>query len=231
MPENVPSHLEPGGSTQGLGKPNLLDRFALSQSIDASSCGIELLLFGLQSPINLGMILRVAETFKIRVSILDLVHVLADPEKKKATEDFACGAMARRPPEPFDDPAIVAQMRQGRRLIATSIGPNSISLPKFEFQPGDIVVLGNEYDGLPDDVFASADALLNVPMPDGWLPKKRSHKPIDPSRMEPVARDGQPNLNVAMTAGIICYAVYLNSLAGRVSMPNATALPETEAAR
>jgi len=93
-------------------------------------------------------------------------------------------------------------------LVATSIGPNALPLLQFDFRSGDVIALGNEYDGLPDDLVASADVLLHIPTPAAWLPKERSHSPIDPVRTASVSRQGQPSLNVAITAGILASAAY-----------------------
>jgi tRNA G18 (ribose-2'-O)-methylase SpoU len=84
-----------------------------------------------------------------------------------------------------------------------------MSLPDYRFQRADVCALGNEYDGLPDEMLARADVVLNVPMPQIWTPKPKSFNPIDATRTKAVARDGQPNLNVAMSAGIICYAAFV----------------------
>ncbi len=48
-----------------------------------------------------------------------------------------------------------------------------------------------------------------------WTPKPRSISPIDPARVAPVTRDGEPNLNVAVAGAIICYAAYLQAIAER----------------
>ena len=174
---------------------------------------LELLLFGLQSPINIGMILRVAETYKVPVSILDPHGVLADAGKLGTIADFACGALARCGFRRVEGAAAIGPLRAGRRLVATSIENGSTSLTDHTFMAGDIVALGNEYDGLPAGVIAGADVVLRVPMPAGWTPKPKASQPIDPGRAAPVARDGTPNLNVAMTGAIICYAAYADWLA------------------
>ena len=170
--------------------------------------GLELLLYGLQSPVNIGLTLRIAETFFFQVSILDLCGVLEDAGKLATVGDFSCGAMSRRSWRRLGGTAALADLRSGRRFIATSIGKNATPLTEFQFFPGDLIALGNEYDGLPDDVTANADAQLRVPTPAIWLPKEKSHSPIDPRRTAGVARDGEPSLNVAVTAGIVCYAAY-----------------------
>jgi tRNA G18 (ribose-2'-O)-methylase SpoU len=170
---------------------------------------LELLLYGLQSPINIGMILRVAETYQFQVSIYDQHHVLEDAAKVATIADFACGALTRHGFRDIKDEAALAQMLQGRRLVATSIARSTASLLDHRFQRADIYALGNEYDGLPDKMLAGADVVLNIPMPEIWTPKPKSFNPIDLTRTKAVARDGQPNLNVAMSAGIICYAAFV----------------------
>jgi tRNA G18 (ribose-2'-O)-methylase SpoU len=172
----------------------------------------ELLLYGLQSPVNIGMILRVAETYGFRISIYDQHRVLDDSAKLATISDFACGAVTRRGFHAIKNEAELIGMFRGRRLIATSIERTAISLADHRFESGDVYVLGNEYDGLSDDFLGQADLLLTIPMPQVWTPKPKSLKPIDPTRNRAVARDGQPNLNVAISAGIICYAAFADGL-------------------
>jgi len=171
-----------------------------------------LLLYDLRSPINIGMVLRIAETFQLRVSIFDPAHVLRDEARLQTISDFACGALQRRPPRMLAGAVQLRHLRHGVRLVATAIEGAASTLPEFAWQQTDILVLGNEYDGLPADLVASADARVHIPMPDGYVPKPRSSAPIDPTRMGPVANDGTPNLNVAVAAGILCYTRYMVAL-------------------
>jgi tRNA G18 (ribose-2'-O)-methylase SpoU len=168
-----------------------------------------LLLYDLRSPINIGMILRLAETFQLQVSIFDPAHVLRDEARLRTISDFACGALQRRPPRMLAGAVQLRQLRRGVRLIATTIEGKASALPEFEWQNTDVLVLGNEYDGLPADLVASAEARLHIPMPDGYVPKPKSLAPIDPTRVAPVANDAKPNLNVAVAAGILCYTRYM----------------------
>lgn len=170
--------------------------------------GLELLLFAVQSPTNIGLIMRVAEAYCFTVSIFDPNRVLQDREKIKTIEDFACGGLPRRSFVLLEDKAAIERRRAGRRLIVTSIFPGVSSLPMARFQAGDIIALGNEYDGLPDELLREADLKLHIPMPETWIPKPVSWYPIDPTRTNPVLHDGRPNLNVAMSAGIVCYSAY-----------------------
>jgi tRNA G18 (ribose-2'-O)-methylase SpoU len=170
---------------------------------------LELMLFAIQSPTNIGMIMRIAEVYCFTVSVFDPHHVLDDREKIKTIEDFSCGSLKRRGYLRLADEDAVARRCVGRRLIATSIFPGACNIKSVHFQAKDIVVLGNEYDGLPDYLAAKADLKLHIPVPQTKLPKPVSWYPIDPTRNS-VSHDGTPNLNVAISAGIICHAAYTN---------------------
>jgi tRNA G18 (ribose-2'-O)-methylase SpoU len=185
---------------EALNSPQLADLFAALR--------FEVLLYALQSPINIGMILRVAETYRFSVTIFDRHGVLDNPENFATIEDFACGAVSRRGFRRIADEGALVELRQGRRLIATSIESDGVALPDYCFRRNDLFTLGNEYEGLPGDFVAAADAVLQVPMPWVWTPKPKTRNPIDPGRTAPVARNGEPNLNVAMTAAIICYSAF-----------------------
>src|SRR5215475_1637832 len=121
----------------------------------ARSRGPELLLYALQSPINIGMILRVAESYQFGVSIYDPHAVLAHPGKLATIGDFSCGALARQGFRNVADQAALTEFLRHRRLVATSIERSTVTLPDFRFQRDDLIALGNEYDGLPDEVLAS----------------------------------------------------------------------------
>src|SRR5262249_24352316 len=148
---------------------------------------LELLLFGVQSPINIGMSLRVAETYGFGVTIFDRHGVLDDPEKLKTIEDFSCGSLSRRGVAHLSKEAELSRHCAGRRIIVTSILPGACALPGLRFQPRDIIVLGNEYDGIPGSFLATADLQLHIPMPHIWTPKPTSWYPIDPTRTAPVS--------------------------------------------
>jgi tRNA (cytidine/uridine-2'-O-)-methyltransferase len=182
-----------------------------------------LLLFGLQSPINIGMILRVAETYECRVSVFDPHDVFSDAQSCRVISDFACGALQRVPPAVFTNPGEFRSVRGHSRLVATVIEPDSVALPDFTWQAGDLLALGNEYDGLPPEMMDQATVRLRIPMPDVYTPKPVSYHPTDPTRTAPVARDGMLNLNVAMAAAILIYSAYAQ--ARRRSVPTHGATP------
>lgn len=164
------------------------------------------LLHALQSPINIGMILRTAEVFETGVMIYD-AHGVMKGDAIETIADFACGALGRRPPLVFDRAEDCVARVKGR-LIATGLDENAKPLPYHKWQSDDCVVLGNEYDGLPDPLVARADSVIWVPTSSQYLPKPISASPIDPHRVERVRNNGDTSLNVAATAAIIAYSRY-----------------------
>ncbi len=67
---------------------------------------------------------------------------------------------------------------QGRLVLATTKG--AMPYTEFQYQPGDIILVGRESAGVPDEVHAAADARIIVPM-----------------------QAGMRSLNVAVTAAMI----------------------------
>lgn len=166
------------------------------------------LLHSLQSPINIGMILRSAEAYGQSVVICDTHNVVED--NLSTIADFACGALGRRPPI-VETCFEACQPHVKGRLLATGFDQNAVPLNFATWKDSDCIVFGNEYEGLPRPVLDLADAQIWVPMPSQKLPKPTSASPIDPSRTEGVSNNGQPTLNVAATAVIIAHNIYMSN--------------------
>lgn len=169
---------------------------------------MHLILCSLQSAINIGMILRTAEVYRHPVIVIDRHGVFMDEAKLRTIGDFACGALERQPPLMVPDLEAAFAATPGRRL-ATSIAAPAAKAHEFGWRADDAVLFGNEYDGLSATEFAAADALVTIPMPAGYLPKPKSHSPIDPARAAGVSQDGAPNLNTAVAASIIAFLGYV----------------------
>ena len=178
-----------------------------------AGAGISLLLHGLQSAINVGAVLRMAESFGIGVDIWDEAGLFADPAKRTRIADFACGAVHRGAFRLLVD----QPMAHGTavRQIATCLTDDAVALTDFRFQPGDRIAIGNEYDGLPRTFIAAADVRLRIPMANVWTPKIPSSNPIDPHRPTRDPADGAPVLSAAMAAAIVSYVAFSQSLAHR----------------
>lgn len=169
---------------------------------------MRILLWGLQSSINIGMILRTAEIYQVSVSIYDQHRILKRPDSLRTISDFACGALQRQPPTLHQEPE-EAWRDTAPHAVSTSITPTATAVQLFRFTPDDCLLLGNEYDGLPDWITTGSRAAVHVPMPPGYLPKPASFSPIDPDRHTTVAKDGMPNLNVAVAASIVLFQAWL----------------------
>lgn len=63
-----------------------------------------------------------------------------------------------------DDARAMLAAPDGRTIVATPDEHNSIDLVDFRFAPGDRIVFGNEYHGLPPDVTAMTKHRVTVPM-------------------------------------------------------------------
>jgi tRNA (cytidine/uridine-2'-O-)-methyltransferase len=173
---------------------------------------IHLLAYNSQSGVNIGQILRTAEMFQVEAKIYDKSDTLRDVIKGRTAEDFSCGAIGRLTDFLVEDIEAYLATHKGRR-IATCLSPDATPLNEFIFEPHDIIMFGNEYDGLPTEMIESADAKLYIPLPEGVVTKPRSNRPIDPSRMVGVAQEGLPNLSLSMSVAIVAYEVYLQCTA------------------
>ena len=80
--------------------------------------GIRILLVGVRSPINTGMILRVAETYEAEVALTGADDVLDDPARLQTIGDFSCGALARRGYARLSGPEAVRAWIQANQTLA-----------------------------------------------------------------------------------------------------------------
>ena len=171
------------------------------------------IMWGLQSPINVGMILRSAETFDCTCRFYDRSGVFNSAKNIETISDFSCGAYQRKGLEVLKTPEEALAGLSGR-LVATTTDRAAVPVEEMEWQPDDALLVGNEYDGLPADLLARADARIRIPLPDNYLPKPPSASPIAPARGRGVLA-GAPSLNVAVATSIFCYLAYLRSSGNR----------------
>lgn len=179
----------------------------LSKILPAKIC-----LHATQSPVNFGQVLRACEMFHVWVKIYDPKGVFNDPEKWKTISDFSAGAIDRASDKLIIDDftAYKAEAKKLGRVVATCLNKDATPLHEFRFEDHDMVLIGNEYDGLPKELIDQADVKLYVPMAPGYVPKPKSFTPIDATRQEQgdVSQQGLPNLSVSQTASIIAYKIF-----------------------
>ncbi len=163
------------------------------------------LLADIQSPINIGQILRTCQAYRH-----PLVYVY-DPRRvfeghPKEVHDFSCGAIDRLKLERVNDLSDFLDSYPGRK-IATYLHKDSIPLGQFEFQQHDLILFGNEYTGLDERIVNLCNEQLVINLPSGQMPKSPSNSPID-SGVSFIKSEGTPCLNVAASAAIIAYQLY-----------------------
>ncbi|SOB90287.1 tRNA (cytidine(34)-2'-O)-methyltransferase [Stappia indica] len=138
----------------------------------------DLVLFQPDIPQNTGTILRLGACLGVTVHVIEPAGFpLSDHALRRAGMDYLeRAAMVRH----VDFPAFEAWRReQGRRLVLLTTS-GAVSHLDHAFAATDLLMLGRESSGVPQDVHALADARLTVPM---------------------VA--GMRSLNVAVTAAIV----------------------------
>jgi tRNA G18 (ribose-2'-O)-methylase SpoU len=166
------------------------------------------LLDNLQSPINIGKVARVAEVFMMGMYINDPRNILQSNENIATIQDHSCGAWQRKKYNKVTDIIDFVKNYNTGRVIATTLSDEAIRMHDFEFCQNDLIVFGNEYDGIKSEIIEHSDAKIYIALPKLNLPKPPSHQPIDPSRDYEVSQNGINCLNVAVAAGIIGYEYY-----------------------
>ncbi len=113
-------------------------------------------------PQNTGTLLRTAMCLDMAVDIIEPCgFVFSDRQLKRAGMDYLQDADVTR--HSSWDVFKQALDAQGVRLVLLSTKAETV-YTDFSFQPDDIIMVGRESAGVPDDVFAAAHAQLRVPM-------------------------------------------------------------------
>ena len=163
-------------------------------------------LCGLQSPINIGMALRSVEAFDGQVFIVDTFEALNEASAVSTVSDFSCGAWQRLAPKVLSNYDFLATL--DGRIVCASSDKQSVPLPRHRWQHSDILLIGNEYTGVPPLLRADADISVKIPMTEKYAPKPPSHHPIDEERAKLIANASFPVLNVAVATSILLSDAY-----------------------
>lgn len=134
---------------------------------------MDLLLYAPQYRPNLSSMIRTAEFFGWRrIFIHDAHELLTPPTNKKGRADMAhlarvwtAGAVDYVEIIPVASVIDWLQDRRarGRRLLGTLADAEAQPLDKFRFCPDDVVLFGNEREGLPPSVIELLDAGITIP--------------------------------------------------------------------
>lgn len=157
----------------------MLDNGPHTVKIDTG--GQYLALCGLQDPGNVGTIIRTAEAMGLTGLVLaGNCPDIYSPKVLRST----MGSVFRLPIRRMEDETLLVQEARGAgvKSFAAALHRQACLLPGTQLGPGSLVLIGNEGNGLPDDIVKACDAPLTIQMP---------------GRAE--------SLNAAMAAGIIAW--------------------------
>ena len=111
-------------------------------------------------PQNTGALIRLGACFGVPVDIIEPCGFLfSDKKLKRAGMDYLDLADVTRHPS---WQAFLDAHGKNRLVLLTTKG--TVAYADFAFQPGDILILGRESAGVPNDVRSRADARLRIPV-------------------------------------------------------------------
>lgn len=121
-----------------------------------------LMLDEIRDPGNLGTILRSAEALGAEGVILAGSVDLYSPKTVRA----AMGTLFRLPVYLTKDGAECVRIlrENGRRVLSAALGEHTLTLGRYETDPTDVVVIGNEGHGITPAVLAASTACVRIPM-------------------------------------------------------------------
>ncbi len=122
--------------------------------------GITLSLYQPDIPQNAGNLFRTAACFGVPVHVIEPCgFALGDARMRRAGMDYVDSLDLTRHAS-WED--FRAEGPKGRLVLLTTRAETALSA--FRFEAGDILLLGRESAGVPDDVHAAADARVRLPM-------------------------------------------------------------------
>ncbi|WP_371929471.1 tRNA (cytidine(34)-2'-O)-methyltransferase [Phyllobacterium sp. 21LDTY02-6] len=123
---------------------------------------IRIALYQPDIPGNTGTILRMAACLGLGVDVIEPTGFdISDRSLKRAGMDYLEQAALRRH---ADWQAFEAWRQAEKRRLLLFSTRAATAYTAFGFQAGDILLLGRESAGVPDNVHAAADARLIIPM-------------------------------------------------------------------
>ncbi len=137
---------------------------------------LRLALYQPDMPTNTGAMMRLCACFRVGLDIIEPCgFVLDDKRLKRVAMDYAERLDYRRHSSWQE---FTAQAGEKRLVLLTTKAATPYH--SFDFRPDDILIVGRESAGVPEDVHNRADARLVIPM-----------------------QEGLRSLNVAMAAAIV----------------------------
>lgn len=179
IPDYIGDYLTDTEHTQGIfAICRIPDAKPVSELLQAN--GRYLVLCNLQDPGNMGMILRTCDALGIDAVLTSGSCELYSPKTIRS----AMGSALRVPVWDEPDTMHLLHVLQEQHICNYASVPSktAISLTDYYFQGGCAVWIGNEGNGLPEEIISSCDNAITIPM-----------------------RGGTESFNAAMAAGILAW--------------------------
>ena len=146
-------------SSQGI--VCLIDFDALDEHNNIDCKGKYIACENLNDPSNLGAIARTAEA--LGLSGLILIGNCCDAYNPKSLR-ASMGALLRLPTFKFSTPDDINSecKTQNMRLVGSVVRGQSVEIKSFDFKSGDIVVIGNEANGMTDELISMCDSCVTI---------------------------------------------------------------------
>lgn len=126
---------------------------------------MRLALFQPDIPQNSGTLIRMAMCLNLAVDIIEPCgFVFSDRQLRRAGMDYLSQADVTR--HPSWNAFVETTLGREARLVVLSTKAET-PYTDFAFRSNDIIMVGRESAGVPDDVFDTADARLTIPMNEG----------------------------------------------------------------
>lgn len=114
-------------------------------------------------PQNTGTLMRLCACMGVSMDIIEPCgFILSDKNLKRAGMDYLDSLDLAR----HADFGALRRAQSGRRIVLLTT-KSTQSFLDFKFEPDDILLLGRESAGVPDDVHAACDARVTIPMAAG----------------------------------------------------------------
>lgn len=131
----------------------------------ARGAGLRLALYQPDIPQNTGTMLRMAACLGVAVDIIEPAGFpVSDRAFRRAGMDYLDNVTVDRHVCWAD--FLAAQQEAGRRIVLCTTRAE-VAHTDFDFRPGDILLMGRESAGVPEDVHRAADARVAVPLQPG----------------------------------------------------------------
>jgi len=127
---------------------------------------MDLALFQPDIPQNTGTLLRTCACLNVGADIIEPCgFVFSDRHLKRSGMDYLDLAQVTRH-NSWDAFRAQRQAQEGRRLVLLTT-KGAVAYTDFNFLPTDVLLLGSESSGVPDDVHTAVDARVTIPMAPG----------------------------------------------------------------